>query len=103
MAKRLNCLRQFSSQACVLPSDSERAMQKRPFSVGASEDMATPVAPGLAFALGIEQKIKGDISLHSLIPKGVERLKPMVLLQPAVGRRDQEVIVRFGSSLAASP
>jgi hypothetical protein len=39
-------------------------MQKRPFSVGASDHMAAPVAPGLAFALGIEQKIKGDIGLR---------------------------------------
>ena len=68
-------------------------MQQLPLAVGTADHMAAPVAPGLAFALRIEQEIEGDIGLAQLIPEGIEHLEAVVIVQPAIGRRDQQVDV----------
>lgn len=71
-------------------------MQQLPLAVGTTDHMAAPVVPGLAFALGIEQEIEGEIGLAELIPEGIEHLEAVVILQPAIGRRDQQVNVGSG-------
>ena len=65
--------------------------------------MAAPVAPGLAFTLGVEQQVQGDIRLCQLIPQVVEHRKAVMVLQPAVGCGDQQINVGVGPGLAAGP
>jgi len=61
------------------------------------------MAAGLAFALGIEQQIKGHVGLAQLIPECIEDLKAVVLLQPAVGCRNQQVNIGIGANGPACP
>jgi hypothetical protein len=71
-------------------------MQQLPLAVGKADHMAAPVGPDLAFALRIEQEIEGDIGLAQLIPEGIKHLEAVVIFQPAIGRRDQQIDVGFG-------
>ena len=58
------------------------------------------MAPGLAFTLGVEQQVQGDIRLCQLIPEVVEHRKAVMVLQPVVGCGDQQINVGVGSGLS---